>query len=289
MYSEESYYLPNLESSIGTKKKFMKKFLFILLILALSDNSFSQIVIGSKYNPMTFDEMMKPLQIAEIALKNAAEKFELNMNKGAECWKKGNYVEAKYYIKKCQEINNDFKGRFCNPNDIAKTLADCDRMIKKQNDIEEQNKNTTGRNTTGDNYKLYSNSLYSIFYPADWKYKENINEMTDVYIGSESKGIGFTIVRIFTATSLEEANKEAISNAHMNGIAVSDNKLIRINGVNCYRNILNMSVNGIKVKQISYTLKKGDYLYNIKFGNDEKVVNAYLATIESIINSLNFN
>ena len=49
-----------------------------------------------------------------------------------------------------------------------------------------------------------------------------------------------------------------------------------------------MSVNGIKVKQVSYTLKKGDYLYNIKFGNDEKVVNANLATVESIINSLNF-
>ena len=48
-----------------------------------------------------------------------------------------------------------------------------------------------------------------------------------------------------------------------------------------------MTVNGIKVKQVSYTLKKDNYLYNIKFGNDEKIVNANLATIEMIINSFN--
>ena len=159
-------------------------------------------------------------------------------------------------------------------------------MIKKQKEIEEQNNNIE-RNSTGDNYKLYSNSRYSIFYPADWKYSENINEMTDVYIGSEKIGLGFTIVRIFTGYTLEEANNEAISNSRKNGISVSDNKLIKINGNNCYRNILQMTVNGIKVKQVSYTLKKDNYLYNIKFGNDEKIVNANLATIEMIINSFN--
>lgn len=264
----------------------MKKYLLLLLILATSSDSFSQVVIGSKYNPMTFGEMMAPLQMAETALKNAAEKFEFNMNKGGECWKNGDYAKAKIYIKKCQDINNDFKGRFCNPDDIAKTLADCDRMIKKQKEIEEQNNNIE-RNSTGDNYKLYSNSRYSIFYPADWKYSENINEMTDVYIGSEKIGLGFTIVRIFTGYTLEEANNEAISNSRKNGISVSDNKLIKINGNNCYRNILQMTVNGIKVKQVSYTLKKDNYLYNIKFGNDEKIVNANLATIEMIINSFN--
>ena len=38
-------------------------------------------------------------------------------------------------------------------------------------------------------------------------------------------------------------------------------------GQKCYRAIHEVRVKGQKVKHISYTFKKGDILYNIKFGS----------------------
>lgn len=42
---------------------------------------------------------------------------------------------------------------------------------------------------------------------------------------------------------------------------------MKVDGVKCYRAVQEISIQGQKVKHISYTFKKGEMLYNIKFGS----------------------
>ena len=57
-------------------------------------------------------------------------------------------------------------------------------------------------------------------------------------------------------------------------------------GQKCYRAIHEVRVKGQKVKHISYTFKKGDMLYNIKFGS--VTTNAQEELADEIMKSFNF-
>lgn len=114
--------------------------------------------------------------------------------------------------------------------------------------------------------KTYSTRYYSIKYPKEWKAVEHINEMTDVYIGSQSDNFGFTLVRFETDVSLSEANNEGNRNSKQAGFKILEDKQITLNGVKCYRAIHEITIQGQKVQTISYTLKKGDMFYNFRFG-----------------------
>lgn len=105
-------------------------------------------------------------------------------------------------------------------------------------------------------------------YPSDWKYIENLDAMTDVYIGSEKENFGFTVVHFETDETLNTINNESNEN-----IRTSESmKLIKeeqtiVDGLMCYRAIQEIDVNGEKVEHISYSFKKGKMFYNIKFGS----------------------
>lgn len=114
---------------------------------------------------------------------------------------------------------------------------------------------------------LYSNKYYSIKYPKGWKKIEHLDEMTEVYIGSETNNFGFTIVRFETNYNLSEINKDGNENIKQAGFKIAEDKVITLCGQKCYRAIHEVRVQEQKVKHISYTFKKGDMLYNIKFGS----------------------
>lgn len=114
---------------------------------------------------------------------------------------------------------------------------------------------------------LYSNKDYTIKYPEGWECTENIDKMTDVYIGSSSNNFGFTIVKFETNYSLSEVNAEGNNNITQAGFKILEEKKIKIEGRDCYKSIQEFAMQGQKIKHISYTLKKGKMLYNIKFGN----------------------
>ena len=133
---------------------------------------------------------------------------------------------------------------------------------------------------------VYSNNYYSIKYPKGWNVIEQLNEMTDVYIGSETENFGFTIVRFKTDYTLSEINADGNENIRQAGFRIKEEKTINLRGLKCYRAIYEVSVQNKNVKQISYTFKKGNMLYNIKFGS--VTAKAQEALASKIIETFNF-
>lgn len=118
------------------------------------------------------------------------------------------------------------------------------------------------------NNRIYSNKFFSVKYPNHWKYIENIDAMTDVYIGSEKENFGFTVVRFETDETLDEINNEgneSIRNSEF--IKLIKEERTTVDGLRCYQTIQKVDVDGNKVKHLSYSFKKGKCFYNVKFGN----------------------
>lgn len=132
----------------------------------------------------------------------------------------------------------------------------------------------------------YSTRYYSVRYPAGWKCYEHINAMTDVYIGRQAEEFGFTIVRFETDLSLAEAKAEGVSNLKQSGVKILEEKQMTVAGVKCYRIVLEIRAMGQVAKQISYTFKRGDMLYDIKFGTISKTSHEKIAA--DIIASFRF-
>lgn len=133
---------------------------------------------------------------------------------------------------------------------------------------------------------VYSNKYYSIKYPKEWNFTEKLNEMTDVYIGSQTENFGFTIVRFETEYTLSEINANGNESIRQAGFRIKEEKPIILKGLKCYRAIHEVSVQNQNVKHVSYTFKKGNMLYNIKFGNVRTKAQETLAS--EIIETFNF-
>ena len=132
----------------------------------------------------------------------------------------------------------------------------------------------------------FSNKYYTIKYPKGWKKIEHFDEITDVYIGSETENFGFTIVRFETDYTLSEINTDGNESIRLSGVRIKEDKLITLKGLKCYRAIHEISKQNQKVKHISYTFKKGNMLYNIKFGSSTTKTQETLAS--EIIETFNF-
>ncbi|MDM8146611.1 hypothetical protein QUW02_11890 [Bacteroides eggerthii] len=133
---------------------------------------------------------------------------------------------------------------------------------------------------------IYSNKYYSIKYPKEWNITEKLNEMTDVYIGSQTENFGFTIVRFETEYTLSEINADGNESIRQAVFRIKEEKPIILKGLKCYRAIHEVSVQNQNVKHISYTFKKDNMLYNIKFGNVTTKAQETLAS--EIIETFNF-
>lgn len=205
---------------------------------------------------------------------------------------KGNNMWSAHDFYMLKTINNDnYIIKVCS--DHIKS-SDMEQMIKhiyksmKNIESEESQAENKKNNKTNALSKSYSTNNYSIKIPEEWIIKENIDEVTEVYIGSPKEELGFTIVRFETEYTLEEVNNEGRSNLLQTGLyTVSDDEIITIDGVKCYK-----AIHKIKTSQkqkttfISYTFKKNSNLYNIKFINTVPHINQTL--IDNIINSFRF-
>lgn len=134
--------------------------------------------------------------------------------------------------------------------------------------------------------KTYSTKFYSVKYPKGWNVIEHLDEMTEVYIGHQPENFGFTIVRFKTDCTLSEVNAEGNENLRQAGFKILNEKQMTVDGMKCYRAVQEISSQGQKVKHISYTFKKDDILYNIKFGSVTTKKQDNIAT--EIINSFRF-
>ena len=72
-------------------------------------------------------------------------------------------------------------------------------------------------------------------------------------------------------------------------MSVVSNDKVSINGYSGYKTVYDFSFNETDCRQISYTIKNGKTVYNIKFGNNRYIIDQNLELIEKIINSFNIN
>lgn len=134
-------------------------------------------------------------------------------------------------------------------------------------------------------FKTWNAMYYSIKYPASWRTLTNFDYMSDVYIGSTNGKIGFTVLFFDTELSLSEVVNMGNVDMKKAGANVVSNKIITINGQTCYKTVFEYWMNGFHVKHISYTFKKGQKIFNVKFGSSYNEVNANAALIDEIIGS----
>ena len=126
-------------------------------------------------------------------------------------------------------------------------------------------------------FVIYSGDGYSIGYPKMWKVVHNPDPISDVYIGDSMGHIGFTVLYFETNQSVTEINKIANRNAIQTGMEVCENELVTLKGLEGYRTIYLFSMGGIK---------KGNLIYNIKFGGQSRYIDASVVLIDKIIQTI---
>lgn len=131
--------------------------------------------------------------------------------------------------------------------------------------------------------KVYHGKSYSIHYPKEWRILENPDGISDVYIGSEYSPIGFTVISLNIEEDLETVWKESNNNANIVGMSIIEDVLIYIDNTRCHKTIYQFKANGALQTHISYLLKKGDIIYNIKFGGQDKTISATIDLINKLI------
>lgn len=135
-------------------------------------------------------------------------------------------------------------------------------------------------------FVIYSGDGYSIGYPKMWKVVHNPDPISDVYIGDSMGHIGFTVLYFETNQSVTEINKIANKNAIQTGMEVCENELVTLKSLEGYRTIYLFSMGGINQTHISYLLKKGNLIYNIKFGGQSRYIDASVVLIDKIIQTI---
>ncbi len=134
---------------------------------------------------------------------------------------------------------------------------------------------------------VFENEFYKIEYPAGWKYMTNPDGVSDVYIGKGNEMFGFTIMHFETEYSLDDIVDNEKSSWKQLGVTSKYTKS-NIGGELTYRCVANGTIQGIQMKNVSYSLKHKGIFYNIKFGNDPKLMDENLDVIEEIVKSFQF-
>ena len=160
------------------------------------------------------------------------------------------------------------------------------KEIKTSTDNIEIPKEKTINKPSTPKLKTYSNNLYSISYPSDWICAEHPNDFVDVAFGQEV-GIAYSVFHIDIDAPLKEIVENGNNDikSQMNAIVVSHNK-IKLCNLEAYKTIFTFVLaNGLKNKQISYTLKNGVTYYNVRFNGSVSDMDKNADLIETIIQS----
>ena len=183
---------------------------------------------------------------------------------------------------------------------IGKCGGDMNGVTQTNNDIvvdslEDIDSTVIGDGAIESEYetKTFSNGIYSIQYPKDWVVTKNINEFTDVHIGSTTANIGLTIIQFSTEQSLNDVQKSSDENMVNAGFDIVEKQELIINGSKAYERTyftidknVDIFSDNYNIAFMSYILKKDSIIYNIKFGNCYKDEHAKIA--RKLINTFMF-
>lgn len=134
---------------------------------------------------------------------------------------------------------------------------------------------------------VFENELYRIEYPYGWNYMTNPDGVSDVYIGKGNEMFGFTILHVKTEYSLDDIVENEKSTWKQLGVSSKYTKY-NVSGELAYRCVATGSIQGIQMKNISYSYKHKGIFYNIKFGNDPMLMDTNSDVIEEIMKSFQF-
>lgn len=135
-------------------------------------------------------------------------------------------------------------------------------------------------------FVVYSGDGYSISYPDKWRVVHNPDPISDVYIGDSMGHIGFTVLYFETSQSVAELNKTVNGNAMQTGMKISENEPVTLKGMEGYKTIYLFPMGGINQTHISYLFKKGNIVYNIKFGGQSRYMDSNAGLIDRIIQTI---
>ena len=96
----------------------MKKYILLALFFATCNSIDAQVVIGSRYNGMSYDEMAAPLRMAQAAYEKAQGEIEESLVKSYEARDKQSWRLEKYYLEKALKKNADFNSRIIGREDV---------------------------------------------------------------------------------------------------------------------------------------------------------------------------
>ena len=193
-------------------------------------------------------------------------------------------VELGYYIVMYESTQG------CSLEDTKKIASSIKLRIMNSKPAETQNTNTQST-SSAPKYAVYKNDLYSIGYPLDWSYLEKPDALSDVYIGSNTEMLGFTILHIDNVEmTLKQIVDQSNADGSAYGLKVIECTPTKACGLNAYKTVIVGEIMGRKIKNISYSfLTNQGTFYNIKFGNDTKLLDKNSLLISRILNSFKLN
>lgn len=120
----------------------MKKLFLLALLLTCCSLTNAQVVIGSRYRGMSFEEMAAPLRKAQAVYEKAQGQIEEYIVKSLEARDKQSWRLEKYYLEKALQKNAEFNNRIIGNEDrknIKSRISWLDNALKQQ---DSENKGT---------------------------------------------------------------------------------------------------------------------------------------------------
>lgn len=268
--------------------------------LNLDKRSRNNFMAFTKENVFIYISKQKNASLNEdvIKINQTGDKFRFDLVEETDSTKlykysKGLLVLYEYYLIK--RIKSGYylitiKDNISNKNNIINTGLKIYSSLKDnvKNDNKEIKKNKIVFTP-----KTYSSKSYVIQYPSDWVITENPDESTNLHIGSTKTNIGFTITHFSTNESLDVIQEASDNNMKQAGFDIVIKGKQRIDKSKAYFTtyfMINQNADVFTAEQnitiMSYLFKKGNILYNIKFGNIENKEHEQL--VNNIINSFKF-
>ena len=140
---------------------------------------------------------------------------------------------------------------------------------------------------TDSEFCKYQGDYLSLDYPSEWIVDEHPNTQTaDVWIMQKDHAFGVWLFRFEKEDdiSFEEAMTSIANN--WREVAKVEMTYKQINDIKWCKHDIRMSIQGQEGRQISYYCQRGNYIYNVKFGNSGEAVEKNQNTIDSIMASV---
>ena len=133
----------------------------------------------------------------------------------------------------------------------------------------------------------YQGDYLSLDYPSEWIVDEHPNTQTaDVWIMQKDRAFGVWLFRFEKEDDISFDNTMTSIANNWREVAKVEMAYIQINDIKWCKHDIRISMQGQEGRQISFYCLKGNYIYNVKFGNNSEEVEKNLTTIDSIMASV---